>query len=1477
MNPLKFLQAILLAEIVSGAVWLPARAAEARHVEANRLSENAAVRIDGDLRDPAWQRAEVLRAISFPWSKRAAPATEFRAVGDAERLYFAFDVSDDDVVVQKDFAGESTLDREDRVEIFFARDPALECYFCLEIDPLGRVHDYVASYYRKFDSSWTCAGLQAAGRIRPGGYTVEVSIPLETLAELMRRPVAAGASLRLGIFRAEFRRGALGDADDNWLSWIKPVTDKPDFHVPSAFANWRVPGLLPAPADAFQTRGVVLVPEDLSLADWPERAAKAGLTTVGLHHGASPKAVVDFIESPAGRDFLAKCARLGVQVEYELHAMRELLPRALFATEPALFRMNDQGERTPDANLCVHSPRALEVVASNALRLARQLRPTTGRYFFWGDDGQPWCRCPQCREFSDSDQALLLNNHLMGALLKFDPRAQLAHLAYANTLAPPKRVKPEPGVFLEFAPIHRQYDLPIAQQTGPEARDVLKSLEENLRVFPADTAQALEYWLDVSRFSRWKRPAVKLPWRRDVVEADAQTYARLGLRHVTTFAVWIDADYVKRFGEPDAIQEYGQTLRQQAAVVLENAHVRYTVSSDGRNLGFVDRATGVDYLKPSGAVPCALVRRAGKEFPVTSAVMAGDRLMLKFAAAGIEVVLRVEPQPSYLRLRVEAVRGGEIDSLVFLNVPLTLRGRPDEPFGACAMSLNLITRVDQLPALQTELRAACEKKFGLVGARAAIVGMPMSRMLPALQEVLSEADEMPLCKVGGPWAREVPFNHGSYLFNFGSLVETNVADWIAMARSLGFTQIDNHGGGGFFRFGDFELNRAKWPDGWETWRRIVARLHDAGIGSIFHTYAFFIDKRSRYVTPVPDQRLDAFRSFTLAGDVSADATEIPVEESTAGLSTVTGFFEHNSVVLHLGNELITFGGFSKEPPWRFTGLNRGALGTKAVAHAKGTKARHLKECFGLFVPDPESSLFTEIAANHAEVVDRCGFDGIYLDAIDGSSILRGADECWYWADKFVFEIQKRLRKPVGMEMSAMWHHFWQYRTRWQAWDYPQRGHKRFIDLHAESINGGLLLPLHLGWWNFQSFNPPQIEPTYADAIEYLGAKLVGWDAGISLTGAVDRDKLQSVPLFRRAADILRTCEDLRHAGTFDEAAKAKLREPGREFALVTNATGKVRFRRLQSEAHSAALAEPWTLAWRTTNSFGAQPVRFRIEALMSAASPDDTNAIVLADFSGADAAKWSSSSAEGVSFTVSAARDGAGVAAGVLVATNSGLVARDAAWARLEKRFDPTLNLKDRQALGVLIEGDGLGEVLAIRLESPRHISFGAVADRYVTVDFTGRRFVTLVETESARWSDFVWNDGKSLYNVYRETIDFGAIESVSLWLQNLPPGQDTRCRLGSVKALPLLPATIKNPALTVNDERIELPSELISGSWIECNGADDCAVYGPRGETLVKVKLNAPLATLRAGSNELRFSCSSESRPAPRVKVTLFTLGEEL
>jgi len=917
-------------------------------------------------------------------------------------------------------------------------------------------------------------------------------------------------------------------------------------------------------------------------------------------------------------------------------------------------------------------------------------------------------------------------------------------------------------------------------------------------------------------------------------------------------------------------------IAQQAPIVIENAHLRYTISAEGQNLAFVDHATGVDYLKHDAPSVCASVRCSGVEYPATSARLANGQLSIEFSQAKAKVVLRVEPRDSYVQLSVDSASGDNIESIVFLNVPLTLQGRPAESFGACALSLNLITRVDQLPALQTSLRASCYAKFGVEAAKVAIVGMPMPRMLEALKQVLTDADEMPHCTVAGPWARDVPFDHGSYLFNFGSLTDSNVDEWIVMARNLGVTQIDNHGGGNFFRFGDFVLNGQKWPDGWDTYRRIVKRLHDAGIGSIFHTYAFFIDKQSKYVRPVPDKRLDAFRTFTLAAGLSADATEIAVAESTQGMTTVTGFFEHNSVILHVDDELVTFGAVSQEPPWRFTKTQRGAFGTRAATHEKGARVRHLKECFGLLVPDPESTLFEEIARNHAEIVNSCGFDGIYLDAIDGSSILRGPDECWYWADKFVVEIQKHLRKPVGMEMSAMWHHFWQYRTRWQAWDYPQRGHKRFIDLHADSVNGGLLLPLHLGWWNFQHFNPPQVEPTYPDVIEYLGAKLIGWDAGISLTGGIDQARLSAVPLFGRAVDILRTCEELRRGNAFDETIKVQLRQPGKEFSLVRDGSGKWRFRPSVHESHVASSAEPWSLSWTVDNPFVEQPMKLRLEALMAAGSYDDPNNIILANLSVPSQFAGSPRTAGGVTASLSKAPDGVRQA-GVFTAANSGEVSRNAAWARLDRKFEPCLNLKGREAIGVSVEGDGRGQIIAIRLESPRHISFGAVADRYITVDFTGRRLFTLVETESARWSDYVWNDGKGLYNIYRETIDFGTVESVSIWYNNLPEGRQAQCVIGPVKALPMVACTVRNPAVTINGKMIIFPVEMPSGSYLELNTSSECVLYRSKGEVIANVSPKGPIPLLSAGENHIQFSSDVADGPVPRVRLTVSAHGQPL
>jgi len=176
-------------------------------------------------------------------------------------------------------------------------------------------------------------------------------------------------------------------------------------------------------------------------------------------------------------------------------------------------------------------------------------------------------------------------------------------------------------------------------------------------------------------------------------------------------------------------------------VVLETERVRYTIAPDGRNLGFTDRSTGIDYLRAGDGGCCAWLTRAGNEHPASSVSLADGLMKLAFGEAGFEVWMRLEVRPHFIRLAVERTEGAPVESLTFLNVPLSLRGFPEEAFGACAYSLNLRTRVDQLPALQSELRATAYSRFGLEGAEVAIVAVPTADMLVTLQELLTVADE----------------------------------------------------------------------------------------------------------------------------------------------------------------------------------------------------------------------------------------------------------------------------------------------------------------------------------------------------------------------------------------------------------------------------------------------------------------------------------------------------------------------------------------------------------------------------------------------------------------------------------------------------------------------------------------------------------------------------------------------------------------
>jgi hypothetical protein len=889
-----------------------------------------------------------------------------------------------------------------------------------------------------------------------------------------------------------------------------------------------------------------------------------------------------------------------------------------------------------------------------------------------------------------------------------------------------------------------------------------------------------------------------------------------------------------------------------------------TLADDGRALTLADRRTGENYL--AGQPPFSTVKVAGRAVACTQAAQQAGKLTLGYGETGVKVVLGVRGLPHYLILSVlEAT--GPAEELTLCELPLTLQGRPDEPFAACALALDLQTNVLPLPGPMTRLAATCYPRFGMVGAEVALIGCPTAKLRGVIQEAVSASPGLPHSRVGGPWALEGPLNRTSYVFNFGGLNAQTADAWIERAKSLGFNQVQIHGGGAF-RFGDCALDPTTYPGGLADVKAMTDKLHAAGIHVGMQPYAFFIDKRCPWVTPKPDPRLASDATLTLAADLPADAAEVPVVESTASMSAITGFFVRNSATLMVGQELITYQAVGKQAPFGFTGCTRGAYGTAAAAHAKGVPVRHLKECFGLFVPDPDTTLLEEVAAKTAELFSEGGFDCIYLDALDGEDVLGGAPWAWHYGSRYAFEVWKRLKRPAVIEYSTIHHHLWYLRSRMGAWDYPNRGDKKFIDMHVQgnAANDRVFIPSNLGWWALRTWGGPNQEPTFFDDIEYLCTKAIGTDTGLSLVGYDP-----AVAAHRRLAEIIRRYENVRHAGTVSEAVKAEFRQAGREFSLIEGTEAAPRFRRMQYHRHRIEQAERRSNTWRVGNEFTAQPLALRIEALVSCSPYDAENARVILDL--ADTGSLNLHQANnGVTLTTEAVTDPVKVGdRSARLTAASTLTSPTGAWAQVGRLCDPALDLGANQALGVWVYGDGQGELLNFQLTSPQHIVAG-IADHYLTVDFRGWRYFELVEPEGERWAQYTWPYGDA-YSIFRELVYFPQIAGVSVWVNNLPPNAQVACCLSPIRALPVVPVKLSNPTVTVGGKSIRFPVEMETGSYLEYLPPGPARLYGPKGDLLSEVQPDGTV-TLAAGENELTFTC--DGPPGLNLRARVTTIGAE-
>ncbi len=302
---------------------------------------------------------------------------------------------------------------------------------------------------------------------------------------------------------------------------------------------------------------ILIHPEELSK-NWIDRIADAGVTVLGIHPWGGKHAeksiqqMSEFLKTPEYRGFLDYAAERGLEIEYEIHAAGYLLPRDLFETHPEYFRMNENGERTPDWNFCVSDPKALSFVAKRAAELALTLYRSGKRFYFWMDDGKDvHCRCPRCRDLSPSDQQLLVINAMLSEIKKHISDAKMAYLAYFDSLSLPEMIKASPDVFLEYAPMEKY----VAKSEDAPQRIAREQamIGPLMDFFGREDAKVLEYWYDNSLYSKWKKPPKEFHVDREAMAKDIDQYKALGFSCISTFGCFLGADYEELFGAPDIV------------------------------------------------------------------------------------------------------------------------------------------------------------------------------------------------------------------------------------------------------------------------------------------------------------------------------------------------------------------------------------------------------------------------------------------------------------------------------------------------------------------------------------------------------------------------------------------------------------------------------------------------------------------------------------------------------------------------------------------------------------------------------------------------------------------------------------------------------------------------------------------------------------------------------------------------------------
>lgn len=649
----------------------------------------------------------------------------------------------------------------------------------------------------------------------------------------------------------------------------------------------------------------------------------------------------------------------------------------------------------------------------------------------------------------------------------------------------------------------------------------------------------------------------------------------------------------------DAAQETGQVR----AITWETAWYRLQLNERAQWVSFQNKRTGQELLAAGRPVPLAQLLLVGKPVPSVDLVLhhapvaqlrwqgktysasrieklpKADQWILQFAHCPTQLVYSIQAKPDWICFRLEEIRGPRPTRITFLQIPLRLTQRVgrrlnaawNEQEAVCLMAGNLQTEARPLTRAQaTWLCAFSQDEPGpkLEGTCAVLVASPLEDFRRLLRKVAGAFD-LPRNEKDGIPSKELPMARGSYWFlSFG---QKDVDRVVALCRKTGFKQV-------FMNFwswstspGHYPINKANYPDGLESLRRTVRRLHEHGILVGMHTYASKVSKRDPYVRPVPDRRFLVVGRASLAEAVDSTATTIRLREQLRDWPGSPGcprklweggIRKHQEVVIE--HEIVQYEAIGPAGRWdTLLGCRRGAWGTKAASHPEGAECRRyaVDGCIDGYLIDQQTSLFQEVTSRLAELFEACDFDMIYFDGSEDVDPRRFE----YYAANVQATVMRKIRKrPIIHQGGGFHHYLWHSFTRSGTVDtylstiygYLQAGgnlahwptvreHINRSVRYVESLQADMI-PGELGWFGIWP-KGKHTEGLQLDEVEYLMAKSLALDAPISLQTSFSQ--MAEHPLCPEILEIVRVYEQLRLLGQLPPEVRKRLRQMNKDFAM----------------------------------------------------------------------------------------------------------------------------------------------------------------------------------------------------------------------------------------------------------------------------------------------------------------------------------------